>query len=97
MVLDLRHTVPIVINASSREYMPFLRRMNVLNPTVTIDMKRKMHERTMTASGRPFGVMNLAEGSTSCEDVAITMRGKRKIKNVQINKTEPFEPSSPPL
>ena len=67
-----RRTVPIAINASSRPNVPFLRRMNVLNDTATRDMKRKMHEIMMIASGKPSGAINLAEESIPFKGVAIT-------------------------
>lgn len=87
-MINLRLTVPIVMKASSRAYVPFLRRMNVLKPTAMSDRKRKILERVMTASGRPVGVSNLAEGSTPFEGVAIAIRVQRKVRKVQSNKEE---------
>jgi hypothetical protein len=68
---DHRHTVPNAINASSIANVPFLARMNVLNDTATIEMKRKMLDIMMIARGKPCGVISLAEGSTPFEGVAI--------------------------
>lgn len=86
---------------SSRAYVPFLMRTNVLNPTATSDKKRKIDERTMTASGRPFGAINLAVGSTPFEGVAITKRVRREVgseRNGQENSRKPHpENPSPPL
>jgi hypothetical protein len=74
--LTVRHnyvrTVPIAMKASSIANVPFLTRMNVLNDTATIEMKRKMLDIMMIARGNPCGAISLAEGSTLFEGVAIT-------------------------
>lgn len=70
-------TVPIAINASSIANVPFLRRINVLNDTATIEMKRKMLDIMMIARGKPCGAISLAEGSTPFEGIAIAEIDKK--------------------
>lgn len=70
-------TVPIAINASSIANVPFLRRINVLNDTATIEMKRKMLDIMMIARGNPCGAISLAEGSTPFEGIAIAEIDKK--------------------
>ena len=70
-------TVPIAINASSIANVPFLRRINVLNDTATIEMKRKMLDMMMIARGKPCGAISLAEGSTPFEGIAIAEIDKK--------------------
>jgi hypothetical protein len=49
--------------------------MYVLNDTATRESPRKMYEMIMIASGKPFGTISLAEGSTPPEGVAIVDPG----------------------